>query len=158
VDPILIVAFLLVAAGAAGTVVPVLPGVPLVFAGLLLAAWSDRFERVGWLVLALLALLTLASIAVDLAAGTLGAKRAGASWQALVGAGAGSLVGLFFGFAGILLGPFLGAVAGEYLARRELRRAGRVGLGTWIGMLVSAAAKIAIVLAMIALFAFAWLV
>jgi uncharacterized protein YqgC (DUF456 family) len=109
-------------------------------------------------VLALLALLTLASIAVDLAAGTLGARRAGASWQALVGAGAGSLVGLFFGFAGILIGPFVGAVAGEYLARRELARAGRVGLGTWIGMLAAAAAKIAIVLAMVGLFAFAWFV
>src|SRR5581483_9883047 len=56
-----------------------LPGVPLVFAGLLLAAWSNRFESVGWPVLAVLALLALLSVLVDFTASSLGAKRVGAA-------------------------------------------------------------------------------
>jgi uncharacterized protein YqgC (DUF456 family) len=158
VDPLLFVAIVLVLVGAAGTVLPGIPGVPLVFLGLLAAAWSDGFQRVGGVVLTVLGLLTLLGVAVDLLAGTLGAQRAGASWQALAGAAVGSFVGLFFGFAGLVLGPFAGAFAGEYLARRELRRAGRVGFGTWLGLLFAAAAKIAVVLAMVGLFALAWFV
>ena len=150
-------ALVLVVAGAAGTLVPILPGVPLVFLGLLMAAWSDGFDRVGALTLTLLALLTLASIALDAVATALGARRAGASWQALAGATAGSLLGLFFGLPGLLIGPFAGAFAGEWLARRDLRQAGRAGLGTWLGLVLAAAGKIAIVFAMIGIFAIAWM-
>ena len=68
-----LLAGLLVLAGLAGTVLPALPGVPLVFAGLLVAAWTDGFERVSWGWLALLGVLTLSSIVVDLWAGAAGA-------------------------------------------------------------------------------------
>ncbi len=155
-DPWWLIAVLLVVVGAAGTVVPVLPGAPLVFLGLLAAAWRDGFERVGPLALTLIALLAAASFAVDLAGSALGARRVGASWQALAGAALGSLVGLLFGFAGLLLGPFAGAFAGEWWARRDLRQAGRAGLGTWLGLLFAAAGKIAIVFAMVGVFALAW--
>ena len=64
------------------------------------------------------------------------------------------MVGLFFGLPGILLGPFVGAVAGEYLAQRDLERASRVGLATWLGMAVGSAAKLALVLSMIVFFLF----
>lgn len=150
------VALVLVLAGAAGTLLPVLPGVPLVFLGLLIAAWSDGFERVGAFPLVLLGMLTGLSLAVDAAATALGARRAGASWQALAGATAGSLVGLLFGIPGLLIGPFAGAFAGEWLARRDLRQAGRAGLGTWLGLALAAAGKIAILFAMVGIFALAW--
>ena len=150
-------ALLLVLAGAAGTVLPMLPGVPLVFLGLLTAAWSDGFDRVGAPTLLVLGLLTLLSFAIDATAGALGARRAGASWQALAGATAGSIVGLFFGLPGLLLGPFVGAFAGEWLARRDLRQAGRAGFGTWLGLGVAAAGKIALVFAMVGIFALAWI-
>ena len=102
-------------------------------------------------------MLGLASLAVDLLASALGAQRFGASPRALVGAALGALVGLFFGLPGLLLGPFLGAVAGEYSARRDLAQAGRAGVGTFLGLVFGAAAKAALALAMIGIFAAAYL-
>ncbi|MCU0585943.1 MAG: DUF456 domain-containing protein, partial [Desulfobacterales bacterium] len=107
-----VLAALLILAGLAGTLLPALPGAPLVFAGLLTAAWADGFQRVGGAVLIVLAGLTALSFLVDLIAASLGAKRAGASRSALIGAAIGTVVGLFFGIAGIVIGPFIGAVAG----------------------------------------------
>lgn len=150
-------ALLLVLAGAAGTVLPMLPGVPLVFLGLLTAAWSDGFDRVGAPTLVALGLLTGLSFAVDATASALGARRTGATWQALAGAVVGSVVGLSFGLPGLLLGPFVGAFAGEWLARRDLRQAGRAGFGTWLGLVVAAVGKIALVFAMVGIFALAWI-
>ena len=104
-----IVAILLVLVGIAGTVLPMLPGVPIVFGGLLLAAWIDGFAHVGWPVLLALGVLTVVSLIADAAAASLGAKRAGAGRAAAVGAAIGTLVGLFFGLPGLLFGAFAGA-------------------------------------------------
>lgn len=150
------VAFILV--GFAGTVLPALPGTPLVFVGLLLAAWADGFTKVGWFPLTLLALLTAASLAVDFFASSLGAKKVGASRLAIAGSFVGAFVGLFFGLPGLFLGPFLGAVAGEYFTLRSWERAGKVGLATWLGILFGAAAKIALAFTMLGLFIFAYVI
>ena len=149
-------ALALVLVGIAGTILPAIPGVPCVFLGLILGAAADDFERVGWPSLIVLAFLTLVAIVVDFVAGVLGAKRVHASPLAIAGAVIGSFVGLFFGFPGLILGPFLGAGLGEWLVLRDLRRAGKVGLATWLAMLVAGAAKIAIVGAMLGIFALAW--
>lgn len=151
-----IAAALLVLIGVAGVVLPALPGVPLVFVGLVLGAAADGFEKVGWPSLLLLALLTLGAIGVDFAAAAMGAKRVGASGWAIMGAALGTVVGLAFGLPGLILGPFLGAVAGEWIVRRDLGSAGKAGLATWIGLLFAGAAKIAIVFAMLGMFALAW--
>ncbi len=152
-----VLALLLVLAGIAGAVLPAIPGAPLVFAGLLLGAFIDGFTKVGWFPLVVIGLLAAATTAVDLAATALGARRVGASPLALVGAAVGTVAGLFFGFVGVLVGPFLGAALGEYVARRDLRQAGRAGLGTWLGIVLGSAAKIALMLAMVGVFAVAWL-
>ena len=151
-------ALVLVLAGLAGAVLPVVPGAPLVFGGLLLAAWIDGFAKVGWFPLVLIGVLAALAFAVDAAATALGAKKAGASALALVGAAVGTVVGLFFGFVGVLAGPFVGAALGEWIARRDLRQAGRAGLGTWLGIVLAAAAKVALMLAMAGVFAVAWFV
>jgi hypothetical protein len=151
-----VVCVLCVAVGFAGAVLPAIPGPPLVFLGLMAGAAADDFERVGWGTLAALFLLTCLTFGVDLAATALGAQRAGASRLAIVGALVGSLVGLAFGLPGLLLGPFVGAIAGEWYARRDLLQAGKVGFATWLGMLLAALAKLTILLAMLALFALAW--
>lgn len=145
---------LMVLVGALGTALPALPGVLLVLAGLLLAAWTDGFVHIGQGTLILLAALAVLTYGVDFAAGALGAQRVGASRRALVGAFVGGLVGLFFGLPGVLLGPFVGAVLGEYTVQRNLSQAGKVGIGTWLGMAVGLAAKLAIVFSMIAIFLF----
>lgn len=145
-------ALALIAIGVVGTVMPALPGAVLVFGGIALAAWIDDFTRISGGVLAVLAVLTVLAWGVDFVAGALGAKRAGASRYALVGAALGTLAGVFTGFLGLLFMPLVGAAIGEYLAQRDLHRAGRVGLATWIGMLLGTAAKVAIVFAMVGVF------
>lgn len=153
-----VLALVLVLAGLAGTFLPALPGAPLVFAGFLLAAWIDGFQKVGWITLTVLAILMLLTFAIEFAAASMGAKRVGASKLAVAGAAVGTLVGIFFGIPGLLLGPFLGAVAGEYLSRRNWQQAGRVGIGTWVGILLGTAGKLAVIFAMVGLFVTAYIV
>lgn len=153
-----ILAVLLVIVGLAGIVVPALPGPVLVFGGLLLAAWIDGFTKVGWAPLVVLGVLTALTFLADIAATGAGAKKAGASRQAVIGATIGTVVGIFFGIAGIFIGPFLGAAAGEFLANRDLVRAGKVGYRTLFGLVLGAALKIALALTMIGVFVTAWLV
>ncbi len=155
-SPLWLVCALCVAIGFAGAVLPAIPGPSLVFLGLVAGAAADDFERVGWVTLSLLFLLACVSFGIDFAATALGAKRAGASKLAIVGAILGSLVGLAFGLPGLVLGPFVGALAGEWYARRDLRQAGKVGFATWLGMLVAAVAKLALLCLMVGIFALAW--
>ncbi len=90
---------------------------------------------------------------LDLVASTLGAKRVGASPLALAGATVGALAwDSSSACRGIIFGPFAGAVLGELIARRDLLQAGKVGLGTWLGLLVAAIAKLVLAFAMIAVF------
>ena len=153
-----ILAIVLVLAGLAGTILPALPGAPLVFAGLLIAAWAEGFQKVGWFPLTLLFLLMLLTFVIELAAAGMGAKRVGASKLAIFGAAVGTIVGIFFSLPGLLLGPFLGAVVGEYLSRRNWEQAGKVGIGTWSGLLVGTAGKLAVIFAMVGLFVTAYLI
>jgi len=149
---------LLIVAGVAGTVLPALPGVPLVFAGMLLAAWADGFHRIGAFTIAVLALLTLLALVADFAAGMLGAKRVGASKLALLGAALGTLFGVFLGLPGLIVGPFAGALIGEWLHGRNLAHASKVGVGTWLGMVFGALLKLVLSFVMLGVFAFAWLI
>ena len=142
----------LVIVGLLGTVLPVIPGAAFVFAGLLLAAWVDDFARVGPVGLTIIGLLAVLSWVADFLASVFGAKRVGASPLALVGATLGGAFGLFLGLPGMILGPFVGAVGGELIARRELVQAGKVGLGTWLGLVVAAVLKVIIAFMMIATF------
>jgi len=147
-----ILATLIVITGLIGTVVPVLPGVPIIFIGLVLAAWSTDFQPVGWGTIGLLAALVVLSIIIDFLSAAFGAKRQGASPRAFWGATLGAIVGLFFGLVGIVLGPFIGAVVAELSAGSSAQQAGRSGYGVWIGLILGTAAKLAIVFLMLAIF------
>lgn len=147
-----LLAVVLVIIGLAGTVMPVIPGALLVFAGLFVAAWADGFARVGTVALVIIGALGVLSFVADFLASMFGAKRVGASPLALFGAALGGGLGLFFGLAGMILGPFVGAVAGELLARGRLAQAGKVGLGTWLGLVAAAVLKVIIAFMMIATF------
>jgi uncharacterized protein len=151
-----LLAAFMVLMGVLGSVLPALPGVPLVFGGLLVAAWADDFQRVGLIVLTLLGLMTLASFAIDFVATSLGAKRVGATKLAIAGALLGTLVGMFMGLPGLILGPFLGAVAGELISHGKLEQAGRAGLATWVGLVFGTLAKLALVFTMLGVFGAAY--
>ena len=151
-----ILAALLVVAGIAGAILPALPGVPLLFAGMLLAAWADHFQHIGAITLTILGLLCVLALLVDFVAGVLGAKRVGASKRALWGAATGTVAGLFFGLPGLLLGPFVGAVIGETTAGSQVVQATRVGIGTWLGLLFGTLAKLALCFTMVGVFLLAF--
>lgn len=147
----------LILVGIAGTILPALPGVTLVFAGMALAAWVGDFQQIGWVTLVVLGLLTALALIVDFVAGVLGAKRLGASSRALWGAAIGTLAGLFFFPIGLIVGPFAGALIGELLAGGTLRKATSVGLGAWLGFIFGTLAKIALCFTMLGVFAAVWL-
>lgn len=151
-------AVILVLVGIAGVILPALPGLPVVFAGMLLAAWAGDFQQIGWVTLVVLGLLTLLSVGVDFFATLVGAKRVGASKKALLGAVLGTFAGLFFGPIGLFAGPFVGALLGELWHGREIGQAAKVGLGTWLGILLGTVLKLGLAFAMLGLFAFAWFV
>jgi uncharacterized protein len=151
-----IISLLLVGVGMAGTLLPGLPGTPLVFGGLLLAAWADGFEHVGAGTMTALAVLTLLGFAVDFVAAGLGAKGAGASREAVIGAAVGTFAGFFFGIPGVVFGPFVGAVVGEFIARRSLGQAGRAGVATWIGFILGIGVKLVLAFTMLGIFTLAY--
>ena len=143
---------LIVIGGMIGTVVPVLPGIPMIFAGLYLAAWSGEFEIIGFGTLTVLAILTVLSLLIDYLAAAFGAKRLGASKRAFWGATLGALVGMFFGLPGIILGPFIGAVSAELSAGQGARQASRSGSGVWLGLVLGTACKLSIAFLMLGIF------
>lgn len=143
---------LLIAVGLAGTVLPALPGTAFVLGGIVLGAWIDDFTRVPvWVVVVCTVLAVLAWV-LDYVAGLLGARRAGASKQALIGAAVGTVVGLFMGIVGVLFMPLVGAAVGEYLARKNERQAVTVGVATWLGIMAGLLAKVVLACMMIGIF------
>lgn len=148
-----ILAAVLVLTGLVGLVMPAIPGAPLIFAGLLFAAWAEDFEYVGVWTLVALGALTLLTFGVDFWATMFGAKKFGASKRAVIGAVLGAVIGIFAGFPGIIFGPFIGAVLGELSAQRNLRQATRAGIGATIGLVLGSAIKLAVAVTMIGIFA-----
>ncbi|WP_066569341.1 DUF456 domain-containing protein [Snodgrassella sp. CFCC 13594] len=142
-------ALILLVLGLLGTILPALPGLPLMFAGAWLLAYVGDYQVMGTTTLIALGLLTIIGVALDYIAGMLGAKFSGASKQALWGALIGAIVGVFFGLPGILFGPLAGAAAGEFIARRDLLAAGKVGIATFIGFIIGVVAKIGCALAIL---------
>ena len=155
---LLVLATLLVVAGLVGVVMPAVPGTILIFAGLLLAAWSDGFVRVGVPTMVRPCLLTVATYFVDIAMMALGMKRLGMTRRAMAGAAVGTFAGLFFGLPGMIVGPFAGAMLGELTANANWRVAGRAGLAAWIGFLVGTMAKVGLAFVMVGIFLTAWFV
>jgi uncharacterized protein YqgC (DUF456 family) len=153
-----ILAVALILVGVAGTILPALPGAILVFGGIVLAAWIDDFTRIPAWLLVVLGVLTALAWVVDYVAAAAGAKKAGASRYAVAGAMAGTVLGIVTGLWGLLFMPLVGAAIGEFIAQRDLRRAGRIGIATWLGLLLGTAAKVAIVFAMVGVFIVALLV
>lgn len=147
-----ILAAVLTVTGLSGMLLPVVPGAPLLFLGLLFGAWADNFAYVGLWTLLVLAVMTGLTYVVEFTASVLGVKKFGGSNRAMIGAALGGLVGLFLGVPGILLGPFVGAVVGELSLQRSLDEASRAGFGTVVGLAIGIAGKLAIGIAMIGLF------
>jgi len=139
-------------AGLAGSVLPFLPGPPLIFAGALVYAFATNWMPIGIGRLAILGVLAVLAYALGHAASALGAKRFGGSRWAVVGALVGAVIGIFFGPIGLLFGPVIGAVAGEFLKSGDLEVSTRSGVGALVGMAVGVAANLSLAIVMVGLF------
>lgn len=144
-----VLAAALIVGGVAGSVLPILPGVPMIFGGIWLAAAVDEYRHLGWGWLVAIGAIAVLGIAVDFISGSLGAKKIGASPRALWGAGIGTTIGMFFGLPGLLIGPFAGAVIGELWSGKSILRSAHVGVSTWFGMLLGVVAKVVLSFLMI---------
>lgn len=153
-----VVAAGLIVLGLLGTVLPALPGTILVLSGIFLGAWIDDFTRVGVTALVVVTMLAVLAWGLDYVAGLMGAKKAGASKLALLGAATGTVVGLFMGLVGVLFMPLVGAAVGEYLAQKDQTRAVKVGVATWVGIMVGLIAKVVLAFIMVGIFLSALLI
>lgn len=141
-------------AGLIGSVLPAFPGVVLILVGAVVHGLATGFDPIGPGRLVILAAMMAAAYGLDYAAGALGVKRFGGSGWAVAGAVLGTLVGIFFGLPGLLLGPLVGSLLAEYVYTRQLDSSARAAVGTVVGLLVGAVAKVGLALAMVALFVF----
>jgi uncharacterized protein len=153
----LVAGVILIVVGLAGLVLPVLPGMPVIFLGALAIAAADGFSRVGYMTLALIAVLAIVASVLDHVAGVLGARRGGASTWGLVGAAIGLVLGLPFGLPGIVFGPAAGAAVLEFARDQELRRAARASTGVLIGFVLGTIVKYAIACVILGVLALAYL-
>jgi len=153
-DVILIITIVFLIIGIIMSLIPLLPGIPLIFGTMLIFAIIDDFQRVTPLFLLVMLAIMVASFFIDNLVGWIGAKKFGASKAGLWGAILGGVVGVFINpLFGILLGPFGGAVAAELLiSRRRLMDALRVGIGTIVGVLGGSIFKLVLALFMVASF------
>lgn len=148
-------ALVMIVVGAVGVVLPALPGTILVFAGIALAAWIDSFQVISVTTVGIVGFLAVAAWVTDYLAGLVGAQRVGASKEAIIGAAIGTVAGIFFGVVGLVFFPLIGAAIGEYLAISDLRRAGNVGLATWLGILIGVVLKLVLTFLSIGIFVLA---
>ncbi|HEY4416485.1 MAG TPA: DUF456 domain-containing protein [Verrucomicrobiae bacterium] len=146
-------ALLLMLAGLVGSVIPGVPGTPLI----LIAAIGHRLyfgaASVNNWILTTLVILTVASLVFDFLASVLGAKKFGSTWRGAVGAMIGGIVGLFFPLPGVIIGPFVGAMLFELLGDRKVKEAARAGLGAMLGLILGVIGKFVIGVVMLLLFA-----
>ena len=132
---------LLIVAGLVLLAAPIVPGMVIIYVGVLLVAWADSFTRIGPVMLVVLAALTAVGTIADNVAGVWGARLGGASAWGVFGAALGALAGLPFGLAGLILGAPVGAMVLEYVKNPELPRAARAGAGSLLGFFLGILVK-----------------
>lgn len=148
----LCVALLCMLVGLVGSVLPIIPGAPIILVTAIVHRLCFGSASVDNLSLLVLIFLTLLSFVFDYLASMFGAKKLGATWRGVWGAVIGGAVGLFFNIPGIILGPFIGATLFELLGGREVKPAAKAGAGAMLGLLAGAVGKVAIGVAMIGWF------
>ncbi len=152
---ILIVTFIFMVIGLLGSVLPGLPGAPLILAGALIYGWYTGFATVTWSVLLVLLFLTLLSYFLEFFASVLGVKKMGGSGWGMAGALLGMIVGTVIGgLFGLLIGPFVGAFLFELFRQKDLQASFKSGVGTLVGFLAGTIGKLIIAVIMISVFLF----
>lgn len=129
--------------GLAGVFLPVLPGVPLVFAGALIYAWSTGFQVITIGNLVFFAVLTALSSAVEYIGGIITAKKYGASKYGLIGGVLGGVIGLFLlSIPGMIIGQLAGVIAGELYLGKQMRESFTSGFAMFVGYILGSIVKV----------------
>jgi len=150
---ILIISLLIMLGGLSGIVFPVIPSTPMIWLGVFIYAVCDGFESISWLLLLIFAVLTIISLVLDYLGGIIGAKKYGATKWGMIGSVIGGIGGFFMGgIIGLIFGPFFGAVLLELIFDKDITGAFKSGVGTLVGFLGGAIAKLAIGVIMIGIF------
>jgi len=143
----------LLIAGVAGSILPVLPGSPLILGAAILHKVLFP-EATGWWLIAVFTGAVVLAMVLEWAGGMLGAKYFGSTKWGIIGALLGGLIGLFFSLVGILIGPIIGAFLLEWLcAKKEPLLAGKAGLGVIVGIVGANATHFIICVLMVIAFA-----
>lgn len=138
----LVVGILFLIVGLIGTVVPVLPGAPLAWAGLLLTYFS-RYTNMSILALVLTGILALFVSIADNVFPSVMTKKSGGSRAGTIGSVVGLILGFFVGPVGVILGPFAGALVGELIHdNSDFDRALKAAFGAFKGFLLGTGLKI----------------
>ena len=137
---LIILGILCLIVGLAGCILPMIPGPPVAYAGLLLLHFTDKAQFSTTQLLLWLAAVVLVQI-LDYFVPMLGSKYSGGSRWGTRGCLIGTIVGLFFMPWGIILGPFLGAFAGELMGGSKTDQALKSGLGSLLGFLLGTVVK-----------------
>ncbi|MEZ5357292.1 MAG: DUF456 domain-containing protein [Candidatus Zixiibacteriota bacterium] len=145
---------LIMLGGLIGTVVPVIPGAPVIFVAAVIYALIEGFESINGSTIGLLAVMTGVAMILDWAALIIGVKRMGGTYFGVLGAFIGLIIGIVFfaTIASLIIGPLIGAILFEMLIGKTSREALRAGIGSFIGFLLGGALKFAIAAAMIGIF------
>lgn len=139
--------------GISGIVLPAIPGLPVVWAGILFYGIMTDFAEVTPMILVITGVLTLFGVGLEFLANVLGAKTFGASWFGLVGAFIGGVLGIMFFFIpGLFIGSFIGAFLGEYLRYKKTHSAIKAGVGTVLGIIFGTITKIIILFFILGVF------
>ncbi|MGA1977816.1 MAG: DUF456 domain-containing protein [Bacteroidales bacterium] len=144
---LLILGIVLMLIGLIGCLVPVLPGPPVSFLGIILLHVS-RFGHFTSPALISFAAITVAVTLLDYVVPIWGTKQFGGSKYGTRGATVGLIIGFFLGPAGIIIGPLIGAVVGELIFRDDLKYALKAGFGSLLGFLTSVGLRLAASLVM----------
>jgi len=137
-----ILAGILILLGAIGSLLPVLPGPPFAWVGILITHLSSSVDySMNFLVTTAVAMILISVL--DYFIPIWGTKRFGGSKAGVIGCTIGLVVGLFFGPLGIILGPFLGALIGELsVNQKQLNRALKSATGSFLGFVVGTGLKL----------------
>ena len=138
---LLVIAFLCMVVGIIGCIVPGLPGVPVAYAGLWIAQATEKVDF-SWQMLLVWAIVTIAVSVLDYVVPAWGTKKFGGTRYGVWGSTIGVFAGLFFGAAGVIIGPLAGAVIGELVGGKEIAEALKAGWGSFIGLLFGTILKL----------------
>jgi uncharacterized protein YqgC (DUF456 family) len=153
---LLILAVILMVIGIIGCLVPVLPGPPISYLGLILLHIT-RFGQFSTNVLISLAIVTIVVTIIDYVVPLWGTKKFGGSKYGIRGAAVGLVIGLFLGPVGIIIGPFFGAIVGELIFKDDISYALKAGLGSLLGFLTGVGLKLAASFVMTFFFVKEWI-